>query len=119
MLYNKNIFKKEVLKSIATCLIIVISQNTLAASEPLSNQTDSWQMKQIYQPSQHLLERENRGFVNIYDGFTDTQVVEILDKKFERIENMMFTRVRKTDIQGQVLKDPVSGQEVVEDDGCD
>ena len=42
-----------------------------------------------------------------------------MDQKFERIDNMMFTRVKKTDIQGAILKDPVSGLDIVEDDGCD
>lgn len=65
------------------------------ASVQTDHESDSWLMKLIYQPSQYVLDRESRGFVNIYDGFTDTQVDEVLDRKFERIGHMMFTRKKK------------------------
>ena len=119
MLHKKKIVQIEILTFLIACLIIVFSRTAFAVNEQTQNKILNWQMKQIYQPSQHLLERENRGFVNIYDGFTDAQVDQVMDQKFERIDNMMFTRVKKTDIQGAILKDPVSGQDIVEDDGCD
>jgi len=31
---------------------------------------------------------------------------------------MMFIREKKTDGKGEVLKDPATGEDVVEDDGC-
>ena len=30
---------------------------------------ERWQMDMIYQPSENVLKREQRGFVHIYDGF--------------------------------------------------
>lgn len=111
--------KTGILKILITGLVMVSSQQTMALSGSSQTTTDGWQMKQIYQPTPSLLQREQRGFVNIYDGFTDTQVDAVLDQKFLRIQNMMFTRVKQTDSQGEVLTDPESGEDVVADDGCD
>lgn len=111
--------KKGILKALATCLIISMSQNVFAASGQATHNPDSWLMKMIYQPGPSLLKREARGFVNIYDGFTDAQVDEILDRQFERIGHMMFTRMKITSTSGAVLKDSLTGKDVIADDGCD
>ena len=86
-----------------------------AADTPL----ERWQLSMIYQPSEAVLERENRGFVHIYDGLTDIRVERILDDRFERMQHMMFTGVRLTDADGDVLLDPETGEELTADDGCD
>ncbi len=80
---------------------------------------DEWQLDLIYHPSDAMLEREARGFVFIYDGFTDTQVEQVLDDQYDRIESMMFTRVKKTDENGERMIDPETGDEMLFDDGCD
>lgn len=80
---------------------------------------ERWQMNMIYQPKDFVLEREAKGFVHIYDGFDETQVDQILDDKFERMDYMMFTRVKLTDTSGNVLLDPETGDELTADDGCD
>jgi hypothetical protein len=41
-----------------------------------------------------------------------------MEEEFDRIEGMMFIREKKTDENGAVLKDPETGKDVVEDDGC-
>jgi hypothetical protein len=123
-MHKENEMRVQIIKVIAVSLLISISQIAVAFSdESMGNQTvnkyERWQMSLIYQPSQSTLDREGRGFVHIYDGFTDTQVNQIMDDKFERIDNMMFTSVKITDTEGAVLKDPMTGYELVEDDGCD
>jgi len=80
---------------------------------------ERWQMNMIYQPKDFVLEREAKGFVHIYDGFDETQVDQILDDKFERMDRMMFTRVKLTDSSGEILLDPETGDELTADDGCD
>ena len=107
-------------KSISYLVMIaylVWSQNSTASNA--APNLEKWQMDMIYHPAESVLERENRGFVHIYDGFNDTQVDQILDDKFERIDYMMFTRVRLTDSSGRVLLDPDTGEALTEDDGCD
>jgi len=108
----------RILKICICSLIVGLSQN-LAADESVTQGMDEWSMKSIYEPSQRQIEREKRGLVNIYDGFTDNQVNNVLDDKFGRIDHMMFTRVKMTGADGRVLKDPDNGEEIVEDDGCD
>ena len=126
---------KRLLKAIfPACLLTILSQTAIAEIDQTSwNQTgtdrtetrqavasiERWQMQMIYQPSQSLLKREQRGFVNIYDGFTDVQVEKIMDDKFDRIDNMMFSRVKITDISGTVKTNPATGYAMMEDDGCD
>ena len=98
--------KAQVVKAFVIGMIISMSQNVLAASGQTGHESGSWLMKMIYQPSPSLLRREARGFVNIYDGFTDTQVDEVLDHKFERIGHMMFTRIKKNGQNWRCFKRP-------------
>jgi len=109
------------MKKIITYIIMVTYlgwglHTTVSASEMT---LERWQMKMIYQPSETVLEREQKGFVHIYDRFDETQVEQILDDKFERMDNMMFTRVKLTDTSGEILLDPETGEELTADDGCD
>ena len=111
--------KVSIKKIVALILIAGFNQQVLALTDQVASDKDSWQMRLIYQPGAVTLERERNGFVMIYDGFNDLEVNTIMDDKFNRIENMMFTRVKLTGNNGQVLKDPVTGDELVEEDGCD
>lgn len=119
MLHKKRTVKIETFKWFTVWLIIFISQNIFGEDVQNQDKLLNWQMKQIYQPSQRLLEREKDGFVNIYDGFTDTQVNQIMDQKFERLNAMMFTSVIVTDNSGAPVINSSTGEVEVEDDGCD
>ncbi len=111
--------KTSLYKVLLISVLISTSQFASATNEQTLSKFDHWQMNRIYQPSQSTLAREARGFVFIYDGFTDTQVSQIMDDKFDRIDNMMFTRVKITDTTDAVMKDPDTGYVLIEDDGCD
>ena len=108
---------KKSLSYILMLTYMVWSQNSAASNSAPS--LEQWQMDMIYDPGEHVLEREQKGFVHIYDGFDETQVDRILDEKFERIDHMMFTRVKQTDRSGEILLDPQTGEALTEDDGCD
>ncbi len=99
-------------------LLMSVSQMAIADSEHNLNGFEHWQMNMIYQPGKSMLEREARGFVYIYDGFTDVQVSQVMDDKFERIDRMMFIGVKITDEVGEVETDPETGYAMIEEDGC-
>jgi hypothetical protein len=48
----------------------------------------------------------------------DRDVKRAMEEEFDRIENMMFIRVQKTDEKGEVQKDPETGEVEYYEDGC-
>jgi len=42
-----------------------------------------------------------------------------MDQHPERIEAMMFVRTKSTDANGELLRDPKTGEVVTEEDGCE
>ena len=83
----------------------------------LLDAADKWQMNRLLAPTDRQRTLEAKGKITIYDGLRDTTVDRALNKYFDRIENMMFTRVVVTDESGKPKLDE-TGNQVVEDDGC-
>ena len=81
--------------------LMLLSQTTSAA--------DSFQEKVLFSPHQSLLLAEARGRIMIYDGLDSKVVDRAMDEQFERIDNMMFTRIHHESDDGEAY---------VEDDGC-
>ena len=79
---------------------------------------EKWHQNRLFNPSPANLKAEARGVVFIYDGLTDVTVNQALDRNFDRIQHMMFTRTVITDENGDPKRDPITGEIVVEDD-CD
>lgn len=63
----------------------------------------------LLDPSPSLIKAEASGHVTIYDGLDNVLVERALDEQFERIDSMMFVRIR--------YPQPDGGVE--EDDSCD
>jgi len=80
----------------------------------LASPEDRYDLRRLMQPSAAELASEERGRVHIYDSLEINEVNAALDENFERIQNMMFTRIHH-------LPPPGAGPEEaeVEDDGCD
>lgn len=79
---------------------------------------ENWQYNRLFNPSPANLKAEERGTVFIYDGLTDVTVKQALDQNFDRIQNMLFTGTVITDENGNPQLDPITGEPLVEDDGC-
>ncbi|RKT47611.1 hypothetical protein [Thiocapsa rosea] len=76
--------------------------------------------RRLFHPTPTERAAEARGRIYIYDGLRDVDVQRALDEEFDRVESMMFIRTRKTEPDGELRRDPKTGEvEVeVEDDGC-
>ena len=84
-----------------------------------STQPLTWQQLRLEQPTEAELQWERADHVMIYEGMKDREVEHALDNHFSRVQSMMFVSTVITDDKGNPLKDPESGEVVVEDDGCD
>ena len=83
----------------------------------LLDTADKWQVNRLFEPTKVQRTKEDKGKIMIYDGLRDTTVKNALDENFDRIQNMMFTRVVVTDTKGQPELD-LAGNVITEDDGC-
>jgi hypothetical protein len=72
--------------------------------------SSDWQQRRLFEPLPAELVEEARGRIVIYDGMQDVDVERALDEEFDRVETMMFIRIKATDPQGEVV--------AYEDDGC-
>ena len=74
----------------------------------------SWQELRLHAPTQAQLEREKKGRVFIYDGLEYNAVEAAMDQHFDRIQNMMFTRIHHLPSGAGA-----AAEAEVENDGCD
>jgi hypothetical protein len=81
--------------------------------------SEEWQQRRLMHPTTQELDWEQAGHVMIYDGLSDRQVATAMDRHFERIQSMMFTGIVVTDAAGEPQTDPVTGEIITENDGCD
>jgi hypothetical protein len=108
--------------TIITTLFLAVLTGSVKATESIGDlalldNADKWQVNRLFEPTTFQQEKETQGQIMIYDGLRDTTVKEALDTNFERIENMMFTRVVVTNQVGQPQRDE-EGNVITEDDGC-
>lgn len=68
--------------------------SSLAVGAQLPWATD-YQTQRLFAPTPRMLEEERAGRVFIYDALDTREVDAALDTQFERIENMMFIRIRR------------------------
>ena len=101
--------KTRIIKIMRTLLLAAGTATLLFGAGPLIAQ-DSWQMRMLFTPPESQLEVEKRGRIMIYDGLKETQIEQVMDTQFDRIESMMFVRT--------IITNDETDEETVEDDGC-
>ena len=100
------------------CQLILLALAGVVYSNAAKS-SENWQMIRLLHPSAANLASEKKGKIIIYSGLTDKVVGKALDDNFDRIESMMFTKTIRTDATGIPLRDPETGDVLIEDDGCD
>jgi hypothetical protein len=65
----------------------------------------SWQERRLFTPTEGQLMAERRGQVMIYDQLDADVVDKALDSNFQRVQNMMFIRVKHRAQDGTVVQD--------------
>ena len=90
----------------------------LATGLAKADDLHEWYASLLFEPTPSELQQEQQGRVRIYDGLSDVEVNRALDEQFDRVEAMMFTGVVVTDSEGRPLRDPETGEKVIENDGC-
>ena len=88
--------------------ILIASLLTLTATSAFAD--NRFYNKLLFTPGDSMLRAESRGRIMIYDGMDNETVERAMDEQFNRIDNMMFTRIHH-------VQD--NGEEYVDDDGCD
>jgi len=92
------------------CLVAVASGPVVAGDKEAGM---SWEERRLFQPTASQLEQERLGGVFIYDGLDEATVDRAIYLNFERIQSMMFVRVKHP------LPPPGEDLPVYLDDGCD
>jgi len=76
------------------------------------------ELRRLFEPTPAEIRAEKAGRIYIYDGLRDVDVERALEEEFERVDNMMFIRIQKTDETGAVKRNEETGELEYEDDGC-
>ena len=88
--------------------ILIASLLTLTATSAFAD--NRFYTRLLFTPSDSMLRAESRGRIMNYDGMDNETAERAMDEQFNRIDNMMFTRIHQ-------VHD--NGEEYVDDDGCD
>jgi hypothetical protein len=101
-------------------LSLVAALSALSAGEACAGDDDiaAIELRRLLEPTPAEIAQEQKGRIYIYDGLSGRDIERAMSEEFDRVEHMMFIRVRKTDADGEPVRDPETGAEEVEDDGC-
>jgi hypothetical protein len=76
------------------------------------------ELRRLFEPTVAEQRAETSGRIYIYESLRESDVSRAMEEEFDRVENMMFIRVKQTDEKGREVKDKETGAPVMQDDGC-
>ncbi len=100
------------------CIAMAVVALSAGASTAGAADVSDIELRRLFNPTEAELASEAKGRIYIYDGLTDVDVQRALDEAFDRAENMMFIRTKKTDDTGKIKRNPDTGTVEYADDGC-
>jgi hypothetical protein len=101
-------------------LVLIVACSAMSAGPAIADDDDiaAIELRRLLEPTPAEIAQEENGRIYIYDGLRDKDIERAMNDEFDRVENMMFIRVRKTDADGDIVRNPDTGAAEVEDDGC-
>jgi hypothetical protein len=97
--------------------LLVCAVPTEAEAAPPQTSLEQWLLRRLNAPTDREREHERKGHVYIYDGLTDREVDQALDRHFDRIQYMMFLGTLRTDPAGEIRRQE-NGNVETETPGC-
>jgi len=104
---------ESLVKMACTGLTLIAFSGTAGAVD-----VSAIEKRRLFEPTEAELRQEAKGRIYIFDGVSDADIARAMDEEFARVQSMMFIRVKKTNENGEVLRNPDTGTAVVQDDGC-
>ena len=101
----------------AALLIMILPVEAVPSDDP-EQVYESWQLQRLFAPNESQLRQERKGTVFIYDGMKSSDINQVMNEQFDRLQSMMFTGTIITDEEGEPLLDPDTGVAMIEEDGC-
>jgi len=98
--------------------VSVIFALLIASSTVFADELRDIELRRLFDPTPAELRAERAGGVYIYDGLRDTDIEHAMQEAFDRIESMMFIRVKRTIPQGKANEKPDNDVAYVQDDDC-
>lgn len=98
-------------------LLIALPPSAHAVDASADENLQKWQLRRLLVPTERERVHEREGNVYIYEGLTDRQVDQALDRNFDRIEYMLFLGTRRTDGDGEPMRN-ASGKFQTESADC-
>jgi hypothetical protein len=78
------------------------------------------ELRRLFEPTPAELGAERAGRIYIYDGLREADIERAMEDEFDRVESMMFIRVKRAVPHSQAKENHQSDTKVtyVEDDDC-
>ena len=87
------------------CVALALSGLSAWSGGAVATDLSEIEQRRLFDPTEAELATEAEGRIYICGGLTDRDVQWAVNEEFERVENMMFVRTRKTDEAGEVKRD--------------
>lgn len=89
---------------------VLLTQTAAAINAAEYVGSAQWQQRRLFAPTPNELQQETAGRIFIYDGLMEADLDRALDDQFQRLESMMFIRIKRPLPEGDVV--------AYEDDDC-
>jgi hypothetical protein len=102
----------------ATMKMSLIFALLIATTAGSADELRDIELRRLFDPTPAELRAEQAAGIYIYDGLRDTDIEHAMQEEFDRVESMMFIRVKRPIPQGKSNEKPDNDVVYVQDDDC-